>query len=289
MVETRSNPVNQHKPHVTTEKIMKRTTSFGFRRASVIAVTLAAGALLLSGCAATATATPATSAASGSASSAPSGQPAAGRGVSGLIASVSDGTLQVQSGTTQTAVTYTASTTIKQAVSAAASAVTVGSCVIGITTPNAAAASTVAISAAVNGTCENPAGRGGGAPGGGQGGARPSGAPGAGGGTRPSGAPGGGGFTRPVAGIVTAVTGTDITVSTTSQTGSSGPGTIKLDASTKYTTEQAATAAALVVNKCVAATGTADNSGNFAATALSITDPGANGCGLGGRPGGANG
>jgi hypothetical protein len=43
------------------------------------------------------------------------------------------------------------------------------------------------------------------------------------------------------------------------------------------------------VNKCVAATGTADSSGNFAATALAVTDPGANGCGLGGRPGGANG
>jgi hypothetical protein len=89
--------------------------------------------------------------------------------------------------------------------------------------------------------------------------------------------------------MVTAVTGTDITVSTTSQSGSSGTGTIKLDGNTKYTTAQAATSAALIVNKCVAATGTADTSGNFAATALAITDPGANGCGLGGRPGGANG
>lgn len=263
---------------------MKRTTSFGIGRASVIAATLAAGALLLSGCAATATATPSSSSAGGSASSAPAGQPAAGRGVSGLIASVAGGTLQVQSGTTQTAVTYTASTTVTQAVSTAASGVTVGSCVVGITTPNAAAASSVAISPAVNGVC---AARGGA---GGAGGVRPSGAPGGGGGgNRPSGAPGGGGFTPPVAGMVTAVTSSAITVSTTSQTGGSSTGTIKLDGSTTYTIAQAATSAALVVNKCVAATGTADSSGNFAATALAVTDPGANGCGLGGRPGGANG
>ncbi|MDQ1583946.1 MAG: hypothetical protein QOF36_2000 [Microbacteriaceae bacterium] len=263
---------------------MKRTAPFRIGRASVIAATLTAGALLLSGCAASATATPSSAPTSASGKSAPSGQSTAGRGVSGQIAAVSDGTLQVQGGTTQTAVTYTSSTTITQAVSAAASAVTVGSCVVGITTPNAAAATTVAISPAVNGAC---AARGGGF--GGGGGARPSGAPGGGGGARPTGAPGGGGFTRPVSGLVTAVTSTDITVSTTSQSGSASTGTIKLDGSTTYTTEQPATAAALVVNKCVAATGTADNSGNFAATALAITDPGANGCGLGGRPGGTNG
>jgi hypothetical protein len=268
---------------------MKRTTSFGFRRASVIAVTLAAGALLLTGCAATATATPSTPAASKSAT-APAGQQGAGRGISGQIAAISDGTLQVQGGSTQTAVTYTSATKITQSVSAAASAVTVGSCVMGITTPSAAAASTVAITPAVDGKCDAfQRGGGAGGFGGGAGGTRPSGAPGGAGGTRPTGAPGAGGFTRPVSGTVTAVTSTDITVSTTSPTGSASTGTIKLDGSTKYTTEQAATAAALVVNQCVVAGGTADNSGNFAATSLSVSAPGANGCGLGGRPGGANG
>jgi hypothetical protein len=279
-----NNPVNQHKQHALTEKTMKRTTSFGIGRASVIVAALAAGAFLLTGCAASAA--PAAAPTTGSASSAPAGgQPGAGRGVSGQIAAVSPGTLQVQGGTTQTAVTYTDSTTVTQAVSASASAVTVGECVTGITSPGAAAASSVAITPAVNGACAARGGFGGGA-----GGTRPTGAPGGGaGGTRPSGAPGAGGFTPPVSGLVTAVTSTDVTVSTKTQTGSASTGSIKLDGSTKFTTSQPATAAALVVNECVLAAGTADSAGNFAATSLAVSDPGANGCGMGGRPGGANG
>jgi hypothetical protein len=261
------------------EKIMQKIAPT--KRTGAIIVALAAGALLLSGCAATAGTPSSTPASSGQ--PAQSTQAPGGGGISGTIAAVSDGTLQVQGGTTQTAVNYTATTTITQAVAAVASDVTVGSCVTGITTPGASsgtAATTVAITTAVGGTCPAPGPRGG-APGGGQGGVRPSGAPN---GTRPSGAPGGGRFTPPVSGTVTAVTGTTITVSTTSQSGSK----ITLDGSTKYTKSQAATSAALVVNECVIAAGKADTSGNFAATSLAVSDPGANGCSLGGRPGAGN-
>jgi hypothetical protein len=280
--------VKQHKQHATTEKTMKRTTSLRLGRAGVIVAALAAGAFLLTGC--SATAAPAAAPSAGSATSAPAGgRSGAGGGVSGQIAAVSSGTLQVQGGSTQTAVTYTDATKVTQAVSASASAVTVGECVTGITAPSAAAASSVAITPAVNGVCAARGGFGGGA-GGGAGGARPTGAPGGGaGGTRPTGAPGGGGFTPPVSGLVTAVTSTDVSVSTKTQTGSASTGTIKLDGSTKFTTTQPATAAALVVNECVFAAGTADTAGNFAATSLAVSDPGANGCGMGGRPGGANG
>ncbi|MFF1876371.1 hypothetical protein [Leifsonia sp. NPDC058230] len=275
---------------------MKRTTSLG--RAGVVVAALAAGAFLLTGCAAAAApAAPAT----GSATSAPSrGQSGAGRGISGQIAAVANGTLQVQGGSTQTAVTYTDATKVTQAVGASASAVTVGECVTGITPPGSAAASSVQITPAVNGACAARGGFGGGF-GGGAGGTRATRAPGAtgtrpsggfGGGagrTRPSGAPGGGAFTRPVSGLVTAVTSTDVTVSTTAQGGSASTGTIALDGSTKFTVTRPATAAALVVNECIFASGTADSSGGFAATSIAVTDPGANGCGLGGRPGAANG
>jgi hypothetical protein len=264
---------------------MQKTTPT--KRTGAIIFALAAGALLLSGCAATAGTPSSTSASSGQ--PAQSSQAPTSSGVSGMIAAASAGTLQVQGGTTQTAVDYTTSTTITQQVAATAADVTVGSCVIGVTTPGASsgtAASTVAISAAVNGTCPSPLQRGGGQ-GGGQGGVRPTGAPN---GNRPSGAPaGGGGFTPPVSGKVTAVTGTVITVSTTSQSGTATTAKITLDGSTKYTTAQAATSAALVVNKCVVATGKADTSGNFAATSIAVSDPGANGCSLGGRPGATNG
>jgi hypothetical protein len=266
---------NDYRSDHLTERTMQKITPT--KRTSAIMVALAAGALLLSGCAATAAAP--TSASSGQ--PAQSSQAPTSSGVSGTIAAATNGTLQVQGGTTQTAVTYTASTTISQAVAAAASDVTVGSCVIGVTAPGASAgtaAATVAISAAVNGTCSTPGLRGGG-----QGGVRPSGAPN---GVRPSGGPAGG-FTPPVSGTVTAVSGSAITVATT-RGGSATTATITLDGSTKYTKSQAATPAALVVNKCVVAAGKADTAGNFAATSLAVSDPGANGCSLGGRPAAGN-
>jgi hypothetical protein len=87
--------------------------------------------------------------------------------------------------------------------------------------------------------------------------------------------------------MVTAVSGTTITVSTTSASGSASTGKITVDGATTYTVAQSATSAALVVNQCVAATGKADSSGNFAATTLAVSAPGASGCVQRGRPGGA--
>jgi hypothetical protein len=86
---------------------------------------------------------------------------------------------------------------------------------------------------------------------------------------------------------VTAVSGSTITVSTTSASGSASTGKITTDGSTTYTIAQPATTAALVVNQCVSAAGKSDSSGNFAATTLAVSAPGANGCVQRGRPGGA--
>jgi hypothetical protein len=87
--------------------------------------------------------------------------------------------------------------------------------------------------------------------------------------------------------MVTAVSGSTITVSTTSPSGGSSTGKITVDGSTTFTIAKPATTAALVVNQCVAAAGKSDSSGNFAATTLAVTTPGANGCVQRGRPGGA--
>lgn len=95
------------------------------------------------------------------------GQGRAFPGANGKIADISGKTLQVQSDTTQTAVTYTASTKMSQTVSAAKSDLAVGKCVsvrpVQSTDANAAptqaddstplAAESVSISDPVNGSC----------------------------------------------------------------------------------------------------------------------------------------
>lgn len=91
-------------------------------------------------------------------------------------------------------------------------------------------------------------------------------------------------------GLVTAVDGSTITVTSTAQDGTTSTKTVTVDDSTTYTTTQAATADALTAGRCVMASGTADSSGGYAATALVVSDKGADGCTQagpgGGRPGG---
>ncbi|MFZ1286455.1 MAG: hypothetical protein WAR57_05385, partial [Candidatus Phosphoribacter sp.] len=75
---------------------------------------------------------PSSAAGSGSGGSGASGRPGApGQpGVSGLIADVSGSTMQVQSATKQTAVTWSAATRFTQNVSGSVADITVGSCVL---------------------------------------------------------------------------------------------------------------------------------------------------------------
>src|SRR4029077_14440132 len=93
---------------------------------------IAAGVLLLAGCSAGAatTGTPTTAAAARAAPSAAPQQGTGPGGVSGEIVLAQDGLVQVQDTQSQTAVRYTADTTVEQRVAVALSDVTVGSCVI---------------------------------------------------------------------------------------------------------------------------------------------------------------
>ncbi|MBO9555438.1 hypothetical protein [Cellulomonas sp.] len=253
-----------------------------------------------------------------------------GGGTSGEIVAIDGTVLQLRSSDSQTAVTWTDTTTVTRTVAAALADVTVGSCVSTTTAPtgddaqadDSGPASTVRITAAADdGTC------GFGGLGGGPGGDRPDfsggeGSPGGPQGTRPtdlpdgaptdfpSGAPafmgGSGGFSS---GKVTAVDGSTITIEQTrpqppSQDGStSSPSsddtttstvTVTVDASTTYTKDAVADTSAIAVGLCAVARGEADDSGKVTATALMLSDKGADGCTSGfmmrgTRPGGTGG
>ena len=157
-----------------------------------------------------------------------------------------------------------------------------------------AAATTVRISAPVNGACQL-----GGRPGRLVRGwspercagavvrevARPSGAPG-GAPTGGAGGPGGfAGFAGFTAGQVTATGAGSITVQTTGRDGTTSTATVDVDASTTYTATAASDASAIAVGLCAQAVGPTDTRGQMAATRITLSDPGSTGCttGFGGR------
>lgn len=238
-------------------------------------------------------------------------------GVRGLVAAVSGSTMQVQTRSDQTAVSWTDSTTFATFASAALSDVTVGSCVT-VTQPaasggqeaasaTAVTAATVQVRPAANGTCTGGFG---GVFGGGFGGAptgrptdRPTGTgvPGAAAGSRGGGA---------VGGLVTAVDGGTITIhetarrtaggaaSSASSTGSStataaptatsaDPGstvTVTTTSTTTYVLEKTAAAADVAVGECATASGKTDDTGAVTATAITLR-PATNGSCTGARGG----
>lgn len=232
-------------------------------------------------------------------------------GVSGTIAEAGKGTLQVQDTDSQTTVTYTASTRFSQTVTAK---LAVGDCVTVLGTPvsgstSAITATSVVVTAATNGDCRA----------GGQGRPdasgtprpRPSFTPGNGNG--PGTGNGAGGQNRPnfatAFGKVTAVSGSTVTLSGTLRTAgqfggmpgaapsatpsqpAEGPVTVTMGQSTTVLKTVSATSAAAVTGKCASAFGKTDSSGTVAATTITISSPGANGCsrgfggGFGGFPG----
>ena len=205
-------------------------------------LTVVAGALplavLLAACGTSGAATPTANA--GAASSTPGPTRAGGTGTgprtfpgtTGLIAAASPGTLQVQSTTAQTTVTYTPKTRFTQTVTGKLAA---GECVLVTGTPvagstTALTATSVRIQAKVNGTCPTATGRGfGGGPGGGFGG-------GAGGnaGARPNGAPTG--IPRVAFananGTVTSVSGSTVTLQGTLRQGRQSSTTAPISSTT---------------------------------------------------------
>jgi hypothetical protein len=225
-------------------------------------------------------------------------------GATGLLAQIDGTTLQVQGTDTQTAVTYSPTTTFSDTVAATRSSVVVGACVQArsarlvagpggsapTAVPGATAgpveAATVEISSAVNGGCSafggfrTP-------------GTRPLGAPDPGR-TRGPGA-GGNGFAELGAfGKVTAVNGASFTVESTPRqngTATAAPTTriVRTTAATTYTRTSAASAKALAVGLCVTALGKSSDTGSIAATSISLR-PAQNGsCSSGfgrGGPGG---
>jgi len=243
--------------------------------------------------------------------------------VSGQIAAVNATTMQVQSTTKQTAVTWNATTRFTRTGTGTLADVTVGSCVLvrpgqdgaasGATAAGEpVAAGSIQVFASTNGSClqgvaggfGGPAGAPGGAPGGpGDGG--PTGAPGqpgdaaGGSGQPPTGAPGqNGGRGFGVIGAVTAVQGGSFTVASVSfapgdptATGASAattPVTVTTTAATTVTTTKSAAASDVKVGGCATAQGQTDQTGAMTATTVLLRDPVGGSCTTGGgfgRPG----
>lgn len=284
--------------------------SVPFKSAAVLAV----AAILVAGCSSSsaAAAPDATAAPDAASTSAPtSGQnqrPAGGTGqagqnrqpgVSGTIAAVSGKTLQVQSASAQTAVSYTDATVFTTTTSATLADVVAGVCVAVIefggptaagtstapstaapgSTAAAAAGSRVTITDPTNGAC-TAQGFGGFGPN------QPSGAAGASGaaaptsGNGPSGASADGRGARngqAVFGLVTAVGGSSITM--TDSSGASQTATVT--AASTYSKTTAGNSSELVVGQCARAVGPEDSSGAVAATSIVVSAPAQGGCNVG--------
>ena len=245
----------------------------------------------------------------GASTSAPTGTAGGGAGgqrppgVNGLIAAVTGSTMQVQTRTDQTAVTWNDSTTFTTTASATLADVTVGACVTVLEPASSGSATTsgsgsgpatsvtaasVDVRPAVNGQCT------------GFGATPPGGAPT---GSPTTGAAGGRGSgevgRRALAGQVTAVSGDTITVQetlrprgtdTATATPTTATVTVTTNASTTYTAQESAAASAVTVGECATALGKADDTGAVTATSISVR-PATNGnCTTGfGGPGGGRG
>lgn len=211
-------------------------------------------------------------------------------GANGLIGSISGKTIQVQGTDAQTAVTYADSTAITKTTTIALDSVKAGDCVTATGTEEGGVftASSVRVSAPVDGSCSatgpDGAGRGQGGPPGG--GTPPSGMPG--GGERPSGAPDTATMNF-ATGTVTGVTANGLSVngriiSPSAGQPSSAPAetavSIATATATTITKDVKSSASALVVGQCARALGTADDKGTIAATSINVSAPVDGSCGM---------
>jgi len=210
-------------------------------------------------------------------------------GVSGLVAAVTGTTMQVQTRTDQTAVSWTGTTAFSQLVPASLADVTVGACVTvtqpassstagsPTTAPTQVTAGSVQLRQTTNGTCAGGPGGAGGQAGGGKAGG------GKAGGKTATPAPGSGatgqGANRSgrgfgVTGQVTAVNGSTFTVQETARpeatTAPASPSAVTTTSSTTYLKQAPASASDVTVGECATAIGTADETGSVAATTITL-------------------
>ncbi len=222
--------------------------------------------------------------AAASTTSTTSGPPAAFRPAAfGKIASVTGAILEVQNSETgQTTVNVSSKTVITATVSASAGDVSKGTCISATGTKGTAGsvdATSVALFAATKGQCNRGFGAGGaGGPGGGTFRFRGGTAPGGTTGTRPRTT-----FKRPAnfataSGKVTSKSATKIDVEAVTVTFSkgkattkTGPKTVNVSKSTKYSKSERVAAGSLKVGECVTATGSTNNIGAVSATTLIVT------------------
>jgi hypothetical protein len=203
---------------------------------------------------------------------------------SGKVAAVAGSTAQVQGDGAQVAVTWTAKTTFTQQVSAKASDLKVGDCVMAMpamdSTPDSSdstsklTAATVRISTSVDGSCTN------GMRGPASGVQRDQTAPpdGARGGTEQGDPKDGNGPARRgsfgAVGKVTAVVGTGFTVeSVRPDSSESSTVSVTTSADTTWTRSAKATSNNVNVGRCVASVGKPDSTGAITATSIAISQP----------------
>jgi hypothetical protein len=247
----------------------------------------------VAGCGSGSTQTPGSAAGAPSVASSGLGGRGTGRfpGTSGLIAEISGTTMQVQDGSRQTAVTWTAKTAMSKRVPASAKDVVPGVCVLVRTSAGQGSASgpvaatSIEVTRVVSGRCSLGNGFGGPPAG------RPSDTQGSM--PRPTGAVPSGeaasGAARPgrdgvrgvglLGTVVSVGTGT-LTVAPTSQSAGSSSGAasartapveVSTSASTTYSRSASATAKDIAVGGCVTASGTPDDTGAVTATSLSLS------------------
>ncbi len=217
-----------------------------------------------------------------SASAQPSPHRRATPGTSGLLAAVSGHTLQVQSSGSQTAVTYSSGTTFTDTVPARLSEVTVGSCVLvrsgGASGSGVAGAATsVAITPAVNGSCASVRG---GSP------KRRRKSAGAGSGSSAQPAPSRK-ASAGTSGKVLSTSGTGFVVQT-GAAGSTAPKSVPVTtgSATTYSKRAKATSAALVVGRCLTVRGPAGSDGTIAARSIAVRPANSGQCSGGGASNG---
>ncbi len=276
------------------------------RPAAFVTLAVLAGsglAACTSGATSPASTSAATAAPTGRGTGGPNGQGGGQRQpvVTGLVAAVSGTTMQVQSATKQTAVTWTPTTAFTKQASATLADVTVGACVVaraasGATTAadGSVTAGTVQITpAATDGTCAGRVGGFGGGPGGPPSG-MPSGAPTA----APSGGRDGqggvGGFGA--FGKVVAADATGFSVEETLRPAATDRPTttttvrVHTSGSTAYSKVGAAAAGDVKVGLCASANGQTGETGTMTATTVLLRDPVNGSCtpavGAGGPTGG---
>ncbi|WP_332644633.1 hypothetical protein [Aeromicrobium sp.] len=207
-------------------------------------------------------------------------QAAGGRtpGGSGKVIEVSGSTAQVQGNGSQVAVSWTDSTTFTAQVSADASAVTVGSCVMvtseqsgDSTSTTEVAAASVSVTKKTDGACLP----------GGPGGGRPTDLPSDMPTDMPTDMPGGprGGF---AVGEVTAVSGSGFTVESMglgSENESTTEVTVTTSDATTYSTTKTGAASDVKVGVCMTSRGEADDTGAITATTIALSQPVDDECG----------